>query len=173
LCNIALIQENQTILDPFAGSATTLLAATLISPSVRTVGVEIDEFISRSSIMEDFSSRGAAEPVALLQGDIMDRSMRDNARAAIGDMAFDVIITDPPYGRREAAVVNRFYGLADALLHSSLAPKIPMSWICYPPNSSSHMLGSNCWKKKNRSLMILVAGWCPFSPSQALISQSI
>lgn len=102
LCNIALIQENQTILDPFAGSATTLLAATLISPSVRTVGVEIDEFISRSSIMEDFSSRGAAEPVALLQGDIMDRSMRDNARAAIGDMAFDVIITDPPYGRREA-----------------------------------------------------------------------
>jgi hypothetical protein len=104
LCNIALIQENQTILDPFAGSAATLLAATLISPSVRTVGIEIasDEFISRSRIREDFSSRGAAEPVALLQGDIMNHSTRDNARAAIGDMAFDVIITDPPYGRREA-----------------------------------------------------------------------
>jgi tRNA G10 N-methylase Trm11 len=104
LCNIALIQENQTILDPFAGSAATLLAAALISPSVRTVGIEIasDGFISRSNIRKDFKSRGVAEPIALLQGDIMDPSTRDNAREAIGNRAFDVIITDPPYGRREA-----------------------------------------------------------------------
>jgi tRNA1(Val) A37 N6-methylase TrmN6 len=104
LCNIALIQENQTILDPFAGSAATLLAAALISPSVRTVGIEIasDGFISRSNIRKDFKSRGVEEPIALLQGDIMDPSTRDNAREAIGNRAFDVIITDPPYGRREA-----------------------------------------------------------------------
>ncbi|KAL3823909.1 hypothetical protein ACHAXA_005491 [Cyclostephanos tholiformis] len=56
LCNIALIRENQAILDPFSSSAATLLAATLISPSVRTVGIDIesDELISRSSIKNDF-----------------------------------------------------------------------------------------------------------------------
>jgi tRNA G10 N-methylase Trm11 len=121
MCNIALIQENLTILDPFAGSAATLLAATLISPSVRTVGIEIesDESISRSNIRRDFSSRGLAEPVALLHGDIMDPSTRDNAREAIGNRAFDVIITDPPYGRREAmsgvGVRNEKFALNDLI----------------------------------------------------------
>jgi len=103
LANVAMVQEHQTILDPFAGSAATLLAASLISPTVRTVGIEIakDESISKSNIREDFISRGVAEPVALLEGDVMDHITRDKARAAIGT-AFDVIITDPPYGRREA-----------------------------------------------------------------------
>jgi len=103
LCNIALIQEYQTVLDPFCGSSATLLASSLISPTVKTVGIDIatEEMISRSQICEDFTSRGANPPVALLEGNVMDQSMRDKAREVIGDDSFDVIITDPPYERRE------------------------------------------------------------------------
>mmetsp|Transcript_25761 Transcript_25761/g.53815 ORF Transcript_25761/g.53815 Transcript_25761/m.53815 type:complete len:556 (-) Transcript_25761:190-1857(-) len=105
LCNIARIQKHQTILDPFAGSAATLLAASLISPTVRVVGIEIatDEFLPRDDVRMDFTARGVTEPVSLLEGNVMDRKTRDNAREVIGeDASFDVIITDPPYGRREA-----------------------------------------------------------------------
>ena len=40
--------------------------------------------------------------MALLEGDVGSQTRRDRARAAIQYKAFDCIITDPPYGRREA-----------------------------------------------------------------------
>ena len=103
LCNIALIQEHQTVLDPFCGSGAILLASSLISPTVKTVGIDIatEEMISRSQICEDFTTRGANPPIALLEGNVMDQATRDKAREAIGNDSFDVIITDPPYERRE------------------------------------------------------------------------
>ena len=103
LCNIALIQEHQTILDPFSGSGATLLASSLISPTVKTVGIDIatEEMISRSQMCEDFTTRGVQPPVTLLEGNVMDNAIRDKAREAIGNDSFDVIITDPPYERRE------------------------------------------------------------------------
>ena len=107
LCNIAMVQQHQTVLDPFAGSCATLLAAALNEPSVRTVGIEIapDKLISRSDIREDFKTRGLTEPIALLEGDVFDVETRDKAKEAIGtDEGFDVIITDPPYGIREATL---------------------------------------------------------------------
>ena len=105
VCNIAMIRDDQTILDPFAGSASTLLAAALIAPNARTVGVELmsDELISREKIRRDFSTRGLKEPLEVLEGDAMNVKIRDDARNLIGGEAFDFIITDPPYGRREAA----------------------------------------------------------------------
>ncbi|KAL7530072.1 hypothetical protein ACHAXR_005899 [Thalassiosira sp. AJA248-18] len=108
LCNIALMQEHDTVLDPFAGSAATLLAASLIT-NARTVGIDVapDKYISRSNIREDFMSRGVAAPVALLEGNVMDHTTRDKAREAIGGNAFDVIVTDPPYGRREAMMSGK------------------------------------------------------------------
>ena len=71
---------------------------------VDTVGISIstDEAVPRSHILEDFKSRGLSEPVALLEGDAIDEMVRDNAIEAIDGQAFDVIITDPPYGIREA-----------------------------------------------------------------------
>lgn len=104
LANIAMVRDNQTILDPFAGSGATLLASAIISPSVQTVGVEIatDEVVSRDDIRQDFVSRNLSQPTALLAGDAMDAAVRDKARKSTGGEAFDVILTDPPYGLREA-----------------------------------------------------------------------
>lgn len=103
MCNIALVQEHQTVLDPFCGSGATLLASSLISPTVKTVGIDIatEDMISRSQICEDFTTRGVQPPVASLEGNVMEQATRDEARLAIGDTAFDIIITDPPYERRE------------------------------------------------------------------------
>ncbi|KAL7465159.1 hypothetical protein ACHAXS_005485 [Conticribra weissflogii] len=104
LCNLALIGANDKVLDPFAGSASALLAASLISHSVRAVGIEIasEEFLSREKIRQDFSTRGLPQPIGLLTGDSMDSRIRAEARKLIGGSAFDAIVCDPPYGIREA-----------------------------------------------------------------------
>ena len=105
LCNVAMVGSGscQSVLDPFAGSAATLLAAAMISPEARTIGIDtgfgLD--ISRADLLRDFSTRGLTEPVALIQGDILDSATRDEARSA-NCGAFDVIMTDPPYLIREA-----------------------------------------------------------------------
>ena len=120
VCNIAMIRDHQTVLDPFAGSAATLLAASLVAPQSRTVGIEVlpDNIVSREQIHQDFTSRGLNAPLAVLEGDTMDASMRDKARKQIGDEAFDVIVTDVPYGRREKFVGNlALSSLIDALAY--------------------------------------------------------
>lgn len=108
LCNIAGIGENQRILDPFSGSCAILLAAAMISPSCQTVGIDIAHsgFINRDHITEDFATRGLTQPKAILKGDFTNSTIRDTARAAVGNAAFDHIVTDPPYGIREKMDAN-------------------------------------------------------------------
>jgi len=104
MCNIAQLHENQTILDPYAGSCTILLAAAMLDSTCRTVGIEIahNGLVNRDNIQKDFTTRNLVEPLALLSGDSTDQAMRDQARVAIGDEPFDLILTDPPYGIRES-----------------------------------------------------------------------
>jgi tRNA G10 N-methylase Trm11 len=106
MCNIAGIRAHDAILDPYAGSASILLAAALIEPTIQSVGIEIaqDRLVNRADIRNDFTTRGLKEPAALLRGDSTLQSMRDEARAIIGGRPFDAIITDPPYGIRESTV---------------------------------------------------------------------
>lgn len=108
MCNVAQIRDGNAILDTFAGSCATLLAASMIAPRCRTVGIEIAHsgYVNRDDIGKDFDKRGLPQPVGLLRGDSSDPSIRDKARAAIGNRAFDAIITDPPYGIREASSCN-------------------------------------------------------------------
>eukprot|EP00980_Cylindrotheca_fusiformis_P028622 scaffold22620_cov131-Cylindrotheca_fusiformis.AAC.17 len=108
LCNVARIQNGMAILDPYAGSCATLLAASMITPQSRTVGIEIahNGLVNRDDIQKDFSSRNLTKPLALLQGDSTDSSIRKQAKAAIGDKPFDAIIADPPYGIRESLRYN-------------------------------------------------------------------
>jgi tRNA G10 N-methylase Trm11 len=110
LCNIAGVRDGLSILDPYAGSCTTLLAAAMMMKNVpggmvRMVGIEIahDGLVNRDDIRMDFESRNFTPPLALLQGDSTDESTRDHARSYIGGEPFDVIITDPPYGIRESS----------------------------------------------------------------------
>ena len=106
MCNLARIQNGQTILDPYAGSCTILLAAAMIAPHCRTVGIEIAHDVDASAMVADFVTRGLIPPTAFLRGDCTLATMRHNARAAIGGNAFDVICTDPPYGVRESLGIN-------------------------------------------------------------------
>ncbi|KAL3805897.1 hypothetical protein HJC23_007858 [Cyclotella cryptica] len=117
LCNIAMIRGNHTVLDPFAGSAATLLAASRIASDVRTVGIEVlsDTLISREQIRQDFISRHLKEPLALFEGDVMDPNIRDESRNLIGNLGFDVILTDPPYGIRETMAVDGYFDGQSAL----------------------------------------------------------
>jgi Putative RNA methylase family UPF0020 len=104
LCNVARISPNSTVLDPYAGSCTILLASAVMAVGCATVGIEIahDGLVNRDDIVRDFASRNVTPPVALIQGDCTCETVRDEARAAIHDEAFDVICTDPPYGVRES-----------------------------------------------------------------------
>mmetsp|Transcript_22152 Transcript_22152/g.25635 ORF Transcript_22152/g.25635 Transcript_22152/m.25635 type:complete len:320 (-) Transcript_22152:38-997(-) len=104
LCNVARIKRGDRVLDPFAGSCTTLLAATMLtSNAVKTVGIEVahNGQVNRAHILDDFALRNLTMPAALIHGDAMDAIVREQARASVNNEAFDVIVTDPPYNIRE------------------------------------------------------------------------
>lgn len=107
MCNIARVGPKQAILDPYSGSCATLLAATLIEPTVKCVGVEIahDGLVNRRDIVADFTTRGLQPPAALIEGDATDETVRTKAAEAVGG-PFDVIVADPPYGLRESLSSN-------------------------------------------------------------------
>ena len=107
LCNIAQMPRlsNPTILDPFAGSCATLLAAAHITDGCcRSVAIEIahNGYVNRNDVMKDFDTRSLPPPTEIIRGDCTSSEIRQQARRAIGNTAFDVIVTDPPYGIREA-----------------------------------------------------------------------
>ena len=108
LCNVAQLQQCSRIFDPYCGSAATLLAASLIAPDCDTVGVEISHMgiVNRDDIREDFRTRNLKLPRALIYGDSTNSTIRDEARAAIGNRPFTTIVTDPPYGIRESSRQN-------------------------------------------------------------------
>jgi len=104
LCNVARIKRNDRILDPYCGSAATLLAAAVVASCVETVGVEIahDGLVNREDIIQDFVTRGLTVPKQLIRGDSTDPRVLNDALRAVGNEPFDAIITDPPYGIRES-----------------------------------------------------------------------
>ena len=106
LCNIAKIQRGDRVLDPFAGSCTTLLAASMLcsSPPLKSssppsstmlVGIEIahNGQVNRDNIVQDFKTRNLTVPTAIIRGDAMNEQIRDDARNAVGNEPFDCIIT--------------------------------------------------------------------------------
>jgi len=108
MCNIAGVRPGISVLDPFAGSCTILLAAKMIAPTCRTVAIEIahNGQVNRDDVIRDFETRNLTLPLALVQGDSAEVCVRDIARSEINGNAFDLIITDPPYGIRESRNYN-------------------------------------------------------------------
>jgi tRNA G10 N-methylase Trm11 len=108
LCNVARIRNGMSILDPYAGSCATLLAASMICPESQTVGIEIahNGMVNREDVRKDFSSRELTQPKALLHGDSTDIDTRRSAKEAVDHKAFDAIVADPPYGIRESLGYN-------------------------------------------------------------------
>ena len=103
LANFARVKNGDNVLDPYAGSCATLLAAAFVAPQCNTVGIEIGlrKFVKKDDILADFSSRALKLPAAIIGGDSMNKRIRDRARRAVGVAPFDAIVTDPPYGIRE------------------------------------------------------------------------
>ena len=103
MCNVARIKPGHRIFDPFAGSCAILMAASMIEPTIQSVGVEIalDGQVNRDDIVLDFTSRNLTLPYSIIRGDSMSGDIRHKARAAVGNEPFDAIVTDPPYGIRE------------------------------------------------------------------------
>ncbi|OEU15442.1 hypothetical protein FRACYDRAFT_226162 [Fragilariopsis cylindrus CCMP1102] len=108
LCNIARIKNYDKVLDMYAGSCATLLAAAMIAPDCESVGVEIahNGYVNRTNIILDFISRSLKEPKELILGDSTDLVVREAAKAAVNNESFDIIIADPPYGIRESVGYN-------------------------------------------------------------------
>ena len=109
MCNLGRVKEGDRVIDPYSGSCSTLLASAMIAPTSQSVGIEIagDDVVNRERIYEDFESRGLRSPVQLIHGDCTDGVIRNIALNAVGKQAFDVILADPPYGRREKASKNQ------------------------------------------------------------------
>jgi tRNA G10 N-methylase Trm11 len=103
MCNVGRVKEGDRVLDPYSGSCSTLLACAIISPTIQTVGIDLayDKVINRDAVMSDFESRELMPPLGLINGDCTERHIRVQARNAVGGQAFDLIVADPPYGRRE------------------------------------------------------------------------
>mmetsp|Transcript_27813 Transcript_27813/g.43164 ORF Transcript_27813/g.43164 Transcript_27813/m.43164 type:complete len:360 (-) Transcript_27813:168-1247(-) len=103
MANIAKLQKNFNVLDPYAGSCSTLLAAALVEPTCKTVGIERAHggIVSFMKIQEDFAVRNFTSPSGLIRGDSRDIAVRNKAIEAISGEEFDAILTDPPYGIRE------------------------------------------------------------------------
>ena len=78
------------------------------------MGVEIahNGFVSRPDILKDFETRSLPPPTDIIRGDCLSPDVRDQARSAIGGEAFDVIVTDPPYGIREAMSSDEDIGVS-------------------------------------------------------------
>ena len=108
MANMAGVRNGVTILDPYAGSCATLLAAAMLAPRAQTVAVEIahNGLVNRDDIRRDFDTRNLTRPLALLQGDCTNAMIRTIARKQVRDQPFDFIITDPPYGIRESKNYN-------------------------------------------------------------------
>ena len=58
--------------------------------------------VNREAVLQDFAARSLPPPAAILRGDCLEAATRARAREAIGGGPFDIIVTDPPYGIREA-----------------------------------------------------------------------
>lgn len=102
MANAGLVSNNSAVLDLYAGSATSLLAAAGLAPECTTVGIERDGdwLVNFTHISSDFVSRGLRPP-HMIRGDSRSASVRRSALAAAGVRGFDAILADPPYGKRE------------------------------------------------------------------------
>ena len=59
-------------------------------------------YVNREDVVQDFVTRSLYPPVEIIRGNCFSPEIRHRARLAIGGGAFDAIVTDPPYGIREA-----------------------------------------------------------------------
>ena len=99
MANVAGLREGDRVLDPFAGSGGLLLAAAEMGAGV-TVGVDVNCTIDLGKVTANFEAQGLAPPARYLFGDAASPEIQAELMGG-GLGPFDVIVADPPYGKRE------------------------------------------------------------------------
>ncbi len=89
----------------------------------RSVGIEFlhSGYVNRDNIVEDFQTRNLDPPIDIIRGDCLSSDVRALARKSVGG-SFDAIITDPPYGIREAM---------SGSLNLEENDTLPLTKLCY------------------------------------------
>jgi tRNA (guanine10-N2)-dimethyltransferase len=112
LCNISGVMGGKRVLDPFCGTGGILIEAGLLGADV--FGVDLDERMVR----------GAREN--LVHYDIEGCVERGDSTKEAFDDQFDVVITDPPYGRASTTMgrdISALYSLGLKSIYDSLKEK--------------------------------------------------
>ncbi|MFC1618281.1 methyltransferase [Patescibacteria group bacterium] len=89
-------QDTDVFLDPFCGAGTILMERSLINPAKQIIGSDLDKF-ARQAAIENTTKRGGIE--------IHDW---DATSLPLPDQSIDVIITNPPFGKKIAQTENLF-----------------------------------------------------------------
>ncbi len=113
--NLAGIRPGDRVLDPFLGTGALLAEAALLG--ARVYGIDRDPTMIRGAL-ENLSHLGVAADL-LAQGDAREVDL--GARG----LAFDAIVTDPPYGRSSPAGGVDPAALAEAVLARWQASVVP------------------------------------------------
>ncbi len=121
MTNLAKLNSNRTMLDPFCGSGGLLLAGSLLGATVR--GSDIDEElllhkdrpvpfpkspkrplrgVEKVSYGDSFHEQGVVLPTLIPGLSILDETAVSQWLNANDDRLYDAIVTDPPYGIRES-----------------------------------------------------------------------
>jgi tRNA G10 N-methylase Trm11 len=98
MANQAQITSGMSVLDPYAGSGGLLLTAAVVGAAV-TVGIEMDKRLRYAQLNSNFEQQQLSPLTALIHGDSATAAVQEQALQANGGRPFDVIITDPPYGK--------------------------------------------------------------------------
>lgn len=98
MANQAQITSGMAVLDPYAGSGGLLLTAAVVGAAV-TVGIEMDNRLRYAQLNSNFEQQQLPPLTALIHGDSATAAVQEQALQANGGQPFDVILTDPPYGK--------------------------------------------------------------------------
>jgi tRNA G10 N-methylase Trm11 len=111
MANQARITSGMSVLDPYAGSGGLLLTAAVVGAAV-TVGIEMDKRLRYAQLNSNFEQQQLPSLTALIHGDSATAAVQEQALQANGGRPFDVILTDPPYGKyHDAANISLTYRL--------------------------------------------------------------
>ena len=98
MTNIAGLQKGDRVLDAMAGGGGLLLAAAQLGAGM-TVGVDVNTSIDLSKVHSNFEALDLPVPQYVF-GDVGSRRVQQQLRDDF-EGPFDVILSDPPYGKRE------------------------------------------------------------------------
>lgn len=111
MSNVASLQIGDKVLDPMAGGGGLLLAAAQLGAGL-TVGVDVNSSIDISRVESNFHDLGLPPPAGFIFEDVGDPLVQERLYPW---GPFDVLVADPPYGKRERGPVRAEGAIQEAV----------------------------------------------------------